>query len=325
MPVRAFSVVVLAVALTSGSAGCHAVFIRPRLAVESRIESPSFLIRTDVTGDPLARLLVTAEAMRVELEAALPLSGGRAAEAAAAARREIVAFASDASFRRYLAAHFFAAEKAIGFFCAVGGECAVAWHDPPTPEDRRVLRHELVHQHLASILRSRLPEWLEEGLAEDLSLAVGGPPPAANGGGAGADGEGGDEWVAYVAQRFAADAIFASLELYAGRRSWPDGAGRAASDVPRPIWAAGDGGYSMHLLFVRFLESIGEGRCGGALARTIAAAARGEKARLDLGARFSTVAELEAAFHAYVIREGLRALAQEGPRAAIEPATSPRR
>ena len=289
------------------TAGCHALFIRPRLVGETRVESPSFVLRTDLGAESQRILIAAAEEMRGELEAAFPArpaaAGGAGSGAAGVAepRREIVAFASSGGFRSYLGAHFFAKARAVGFYCDLGGECALSWREPPGPEDIRVLRHELVHQHLAVRMPGRIPAWVEEGLAEDLSLARTPIEPG---------------WALYRERRFAADAIFAALCLHGGRESWPDAAERPASDVPAPAWADGEQGYVLHLLFVRFLESIGEGRMpGGALARMLDAAARGADAPLDLGARFATVGALEAAFDGFVVAEGLRALLADGPQA----------
>ncbi|HVY60841.1 MAG TPA: hypothetical protein VHF22_04275, partial [Planctomycetota bacterium] len=65
-------------------------------------------------------------------------------------------------------------------------------------------------------------------------------------------------------------------------------------------------------------DSIGEGR-GGALGACLARAAAGESAELDLSRRFATLGDLEAAFHAYLTRQGSAALT---PTAAAAP--SPR-
>src|SRR5438445_6938 len=74
----------------------------------------------------------------------------------------------------------------------------------------------------------------------------------------------------------------------AGRRSWTDAADESCAAVPPPSWAAGEGGYVLHLLFVRFLESIGESR-EGAIGACLAHAAAGETAELDLSRRYRTV------------------------------------
>lgn len=274
----------------AASSGCHALFIRPRLVGETRVESVAYTLRTDLASDARRALLRVADEMRDELEIAFPAAPGAPPED----RRQIVAFASADDFRRFLEAHLFGEDRAIGFYCELGGEVALGWRDPPGPEDVRVLRHELVHQHLAARLCGRIPDWLEEGLAEAISLD--GREFAAG-------------WDRYRARRAAADVVFAALEVHAGARSWPAAEEAPAAAIPPPAWAAGEDGYSMHLLFIRFLESIGEGReRRGALGRTLAAAAAGADAPLDLARRFATLGALERAFHAYILDEGVRAL-----------------
>jgi len=344
--VAAFLLAALLAAATTLS-GCHGVFLRPGLVGETRVESARFVLRTDVTQVARAALLEAAEAMLTELEVLLPPEEGGEGE-----RREIIAFARADDFHRYLRAHLFAQERAIGFYCDMGRECALVWRDPPGPEDVRVLRHELVHQHLSERLRGRIPAWLEEGLSERIALGLevdgpfggtliasadAGTPAAPSAGGARAsadpdgrarldarDGgrllvpppsalpstQGGSSWGAYRARRFRADAIFAALDLHKGGRSWPEGPGLATDAVPPPAWAAGESGYVLHLLFVRFLEAQGEGR-GGALGRLVARAAEGVDAELDLSHRFRTLDELERAFHAFVLGQGVDALIAE--------------
>jgi hypothetical protein len=286
---------VIAAALLAG-AGCHALFMRPHLEGEVHARSPSFELVTDIPAVEQELLLRVAEDMRAELERAFPLAPGAPPEG----RREIVAFRSPEGFRRFLDAHLLGEERAIGFYCDLGRECAIAWRNPPGPEDVRVLRHELAHQHLAARFPGRIPGWLEEGLVEVLALD--GPEP-------------GEEWDLYRSHRFAADAVFAATMVHGPHGSWPASlAGAGTRAVPPPRWAAGEGGYFMHFLFVRFLESIGEGRRdGGALGRALAAAARGEEAALDLERRFATIGALEDAFDAYVVAEGTKALIAESP------------
>lgn len=366
----------LAIALPGASAGCHGLFVRPGLVGEACVESERFALRTDVAADARATLLAEADAMARELDVLFPAPrGGGAGE-----RRRIIAFAREDDFRKFLRAHLFSQDRAIGFYCDQGSECALVWRDPPGPEDVRVLRHELVHQHLAERLPGRVPAWLEEGLAERIALGVepdgpfgstladaaagGGAPGQARGrgardgagGGAGSDGPegaperaiasgagpihgarllvsrggpggaaalaGGSSWSLYRMRRFRADAIFAALEVHAGRASWPDARGESAAAIPAPAWSSGERGYVLHLLFVRFLESIGEGR-RGALGRMLARCAAGEDADLDLSHRYRSVGAVEAAFHAYVLDQGLAALMDEGGGAgAIDPASA---
>jgi hypothetical protein len=294
-----------------GSSGCHGLFIRPALVGETRVETASVSLRTDLSQEARGRLIAAAERMRRELDAAFAPPPGAPPEPP----RELVAFADPDDFRRFLHAHLFSQDRAIGFYCETGHECALCWRDPDGDEDVRVLRHELAHQHLAQRLRGRVPAWLEEGICERLALGGerDGPErmlPLASGP-AGLPGAG-DAWAQFREHRFGADAIFAYKEIEppprgAGRRSWPDAGDEPCAAVPPPSWAAGEGGYVLHLLFVRFLESIGEGR-SGALGACLARAAAGEVAELDLSARFRTVRELEAAFHAYVKREGTAVL-----------------
>jgi hypothetical protein len=287
----------LALALfAAAAAGCHALFIRPRLEGEARVESRDYALRTDLPRASRDRLLDAAQGMRAELDRAFPPPAGAPPEP----RREIVAFARGGEFQRFLDAHIFGEERAIGFYCDLGGECALAWRDrdPPSEDDVRVLRHELVHQHLAARLRARLADWLEEGLAEALSLDADGPEPAPG-------------WARYRTRRAAADAVFAALAVHGGARSWPGAEGRPATAVPPPAWASGEEGYCMHLLFIRFLDSIGEGRDPeGALGRMLTLAARtgGGEVPLDLGRSFSTLGGLEHAFHAFIVEEAVRAL-----------------
>ena len=291
--------------------GCHGLFIRPSLVGETRVETPTLSLRTDLSSEARKLLIAAAEQMRGELEAAFPAPRDAPPEPP----REIIAFSVPRDFRQFLHAHLFSQERAIGFFCEMGHECALAWRDPPGPEDVRVLRHELVHQHLALRLRGRLPAWLEEGVAERLALGLEherpGAPPISSAMRTVAASIGSDRgWGDYRARRFAADAIFAALEVHQGRRSWPEAAEEPCAAVPPPSWAAGEGGYVLHLLFIRFLESIGEGR-PGALGACLARAAAGEDAPLDLSRRFRKGRDLEAAFHAYVLREGRSALRAE--------------
>jgi hypothetical protein len=294
-------VAVAAVAGSAAASGCHALFIRPSFASESCVQSAGYTLRTDLVAEARGLLLRAAEEMRAQLDAAFPAAPG----APAAAPRELIVFASPEGFRSYLDAHFFNRGHAIGFYCELGGECALAWRDPPGPEDVRVLRHELAHQHLAARLPGRLPDWVEEGLVEALALDG---APAAPG------------WEDYRARRAAADAVFAALEVHAGARSWPGAEAAPATAVPPPAWAAGEDGYAMHLLFVRFLDEIGEGRGpAGALRRAIAAAARGDEAALDLSARFGSLGALESAFHGFVVEAGMRALFRDAADAARRP------
>ncbi len=273
-------------------AGCHGLFLRPSLGGETQLETPSYRVRTDLKAEARAVLGAVAEEMRAELEAAYPAPAGTPRPEP---RREIVAFAAADDFRKFLKGHLFAQERAIGFYCDLGGECALVWRDPPGPEDVRVLRHELVHQHLAARLAGRQPAWLEEGLAEQYAL---GPDRVS------AERSG---WVEFRGRRLDADRIRAALEIQNGLRSWPEAADAPADRVPPPSWAAGEGGYVLHLLFVRWLESTGEGRTG-ALGACLARAAAGEEAALDLSARFRSILALEQAYHGFVLREGLAAL-----------------
>jgi hypothetical protein len=279
----------LALALLGLLTGCHNLFLRPDFIAETRLETPKFALRTDLSSDARTLLLGAADEMCGELETVYP-----AADAAEPAdRREIVAFADPADFKRFLRSHLFSQERAIGFYCDAGRECALSWRDPPGPEDVRVLRHELVHQHLALRLHGRIPAWLEEGIAEQHALSAKGEQPG---------------WGDYRARRLRADASFAALDVHAGRRSWPEEIlAEPPTQLPPPLWAAGEGGYVHHLLFVRFLEAIGEGR-KGALGKLVDTAAGGKDAELDLSARFASIGEVEAAFHAYVLHEGHLAL-----------------
>ncbi len=287
-------------ALVAASAGCHAVVLNNRLPSGPETETPSFVIRSDVTGAPRALLGAAAEEMRAELERLLPAGAGAGNED----KRRIVVFARRADFERYLSAHLFGPPTAIGFYCDLGEECALAWRDPPGPEDLRVLRHELVHQHLASRLETPLPAWLEEGLAERLALAV---PPSLEAG-VGDDAT----WADYRARRLAADTIFAALEIHAGRRSFEGREAEPASAVPAPSWASGsESGYVYHLLFVRFLLEAEDGRYAASLARWLDQGVRGEPVALDLRDHFATVADVEQAFHSFVVNDALNLLSGE--------------
>ncbi len=295
--IRATLLGALLAAAGGAGAGCH-VLIRPDLRHEGRLESPSYTLRSDLSVGAQAAILDEAERMRAALDAALPLEEEAApgGKEACAPRREIVAFASPSAFRRYLAAHRAPQRGAIGFYCETGGECALVLRDPPAPEDLRVLRHELVHQHLAARLRARPPGWIEEGLAEALAIAL------ALDGGEGAVAEAGA--LAALALGLAAGRE-AAPAARAAPASWssPEARRAPATAIPPPDWGGGEDGYALHLLFVRFLESIGEGRsAGGALGRALAAAARGEEPAIDLGRRFASVADVEAAFHDYILR-----------------------
>jgi hypothetical protein len=279
--------------------GCHALLVRPELCGEVRAESASFVLRSDLSAAAREAILREAEDMRAVRDGAFSCLGSRGGPA----RYEIVAFASPEAFRRFLAAHV--SEKAqagaIGFYCDAGGECALVSRDPPAPDDLRVLRHEIVHQHLAARLRGRIAPWLEEGLAEALAVERGAAREGSGGGAAGPLGGATGCLAGLVA-----DEILAALAVESGRPSWSSPATRTApaTAVPPPDWAAGEEGYVMHLLFVRFLDSIGEGRAPpGALAAALSAAARGDEARLDLSCRFASVGALERAFHDFIVRE----------------------
>ncbi|GIW73238.1 MAG: hypothetical protein KatS3mg102_2780 [Planctomycetota bacterium] len=304
------------------AAGCHGVFVRPRFSGPARtIEQAGLRIHTDVSQAAAAELVAAARAMLAELDATLAPaeaegSAGCAAGPAALrapappeAPRLLIVFRDRRDFKRYLGAHLFANEQAIGFYCELGGECALAWGDPPSPEDIRVLRHELAHQHFSRRLAARLPGWLEEGLAERLALGPlpGGPLAAAPRERAAEEAGG---WRAYLRQRLAADAVSAALAVHAGRVGWPGREHAAPDDVPPPVWGEDEGGYVLHVLFVRFLEAWGEG-LEGALGQLLRQAARGERPRLDLSTRFRTLGDLEHAFAEFVLHQGLRVLLED--------------
>jgi hypothetical protein len=291
--------------------GCHGLFLRPQLGDGARVvETPRLSIRTDVSEESAALLAAAGEAMLAELEGVLATPDGTAD----GPRREVVVFRQQDGFKRFLRSHLFANDRAIGFFCEMGGECALAWHDPPGPEDLRVLRHELAHQHLAQHLRSRIPTWLEEGLVERLALGplAGGPvdPGAQRGGGEPAPATDGAVWRAYLRQRHAADSVTAALAVHGSDGSWPDADEVPVTDVPEPRWADEERGYVLHLLFVRFLEAHGEG-LDGAIGQMLLRAARGEAPRLDLSHRFGSLGEMERRFEDFVLHEGLQALLEE--------------
>ncbi|MFC1706555.1 hypothetical protein ACFL59_06990 [Planctomycetota bacterium] len=305
--------------------GCHQLLIRPTFKGHERVlESDRLQIRTDLSPETLVAMLRAAEETLDQLHRFIP-----APPAAATAKRPIIAFANTDSLQAYLAAHLFTEKRAIGFYCDLGGECALVWNDPPRPEDIRVLRHELAHQHLDLCLAGSVPGWLEEGLAEQLALGGldrGLGPPAAEAAAPSPPTKRGRPvrpslyaatgWPVYRRQRASLDSVFAALALHPARRSWPDRESRPADVIPPPSWADGSEGYVLHLLFVLYLEDCGEG-LEGALGRLLQAARDGNAAELDLSRRFATLKDLDEGFHDYVYRRGLRAMALHG--ASLDP------
>lgn len=326
-------------------AACHGVWIHPSFKNEVKeLETEHYRIVTDATAGSLSAIASACEDMHRELEALLPRGASSAALASSASsathaasdsassarpvpaqppenvppedKRVVFVFGDPASFEKFLGAHLFAQERAIGFYCDLGRECALMWNDPPGPEDFRVLRHELVHQHLAARLEGQLPGWFEEGLAERLALA---PLAAAPQGSATQATDAGaiglkpwlGGWRSYVSHRESVDALFAALSLRHQQVSWdPDDRNGPTQAIDPPLWGDGEGGYVLHLAFVNFLEAIGEG-LPGAIGSALAIARDGGDGALDLSHRFATVGVLEACFHAYVGSRGRRALVAE--------------
>ncbi len=311
--------------------GCHSLWIRPAFSGAERVvESEQFHVRSDLSEEALSQLIAVAEGMVAELNGLLP---GKVNETAP--HRIVVAFSNPERFRKYLRAHLFAHDRAIGFYCDLGQECALTWHEPTTYEDYRVLRHELAHQHFAMRLKTSLPAWIEEGIVEQLALgsttrptsttrtkALESPvkpnvgatetaPEAVTPPHRVAD-ESVSTWANYRRSRLASDAICAALVIHARPESWPNMGKQTAAAIPPPAWADGENGYVLHLLFMRFLESIHEGFTG-AVGVLLDQAERGQEPELNLSKQFDSLNELERAFHSFVLAEGLRELKSNGP------------
>lgn len=321
--------------LAALASGCHGAWIQPAFrGPERTLRTRHFRIVTDASAASLVRLAEAAEGMQAELERLLPVAPGPREPT-----RALLAFRDVERFKRYLGDHFFADGRAIGFYCDLGGEIALPWSDPPTPEDVRVLRHEVAHQHLAARLRTRLPAWLEEGLAERLALGAGMapetpprwgeadlarldvPPGAARAPARLAVRLGMREtlpapapptlkgWTEYEQHRARLDAVFASLSLPDDAASWeaPDA---VADEVPEPRWADSGHGYVLHLQFIRFIEAQTGALPGGALGAVLVRARDGAPSALDLAGWFPSLGALDRAFHDYVRRAGLHALVE---------------
>src|SRR5688572_6567584 len=102
--------------LLIGVCGCHKVFLQPDFIAETRVETKAFALRTDLSSDARNVLLAAAEEMRGELDTVYPSPEGEQADDGAP-RREIVAFSDTGDFKKFLRAHLFSQERAIGFYC----------------------------------------------------------------------------------------------------------------------------------------------------------------------------------------------------------------
>lgn len=270
--------------------GCHNMWVRPLLLDGGReLASEHFLIRTDVSPTAGDVLIEACEEALVDFDRLLgpPSSARKDAPA-----REVVVFASLERFRRFLRGHWFTSEQAVGFYCELGRECALRWNDPPSPEDLRILRHELAHQELARRFGARLPTWLEEGVAEYMALASANTDP---------------QWRAYVRHRAGADAVAAAMMLNNGQRSWSPQEDSDVRALPQPLWAKNAGGYILHVAFARFIASHDTTPLGNLFGQ-LAQAEDGELAELDLSLDYGSLAELESAFGAYSVDVGLHVL-----------------
>ncbi len=304
------------------AAGCHALYLDAGLEDERRIETRSYVIRTNAPEGEVRSIAAEVDFMLAEFERLFGAvvadgDGGRGGE-----KLEIIVCGREAEFLEYADRH--RAGQVDGFFCESGGECvvgpglgvrldeeaergpkeaaAVQARAQPPPEARMralvsdldLLYHEGFHQYANRIGLRGLPPWLAEGLAEYVARGLTARKAAER------RPEGKTSFAVEREADRGRDAVLAYVEMKRRARSPLFGRPFDPGDVRGPDLELTVEGYRLYHLLVRFLFEGEGGRLRPRIERCLADALAGRRVRLDLqGLGFEHPEDLEAAVLAF--------------------------